>query len=222
VDRASGTIVLIHALFGALAWALFHFLAPPLLGQALAASVALYTVVLPAWAWLRSQHELFEAWTFLLPLSVALVLPDWILVAQFGVLGFPDLGAPRIGPVPAFMAGLWVPPLVCVLWLAALARRVSGGVSLLFAGAAALAVFGAAEWFAPGLGLWQPHNVRRIEGVALYVLPAEAALGLAAWAVFSAVEGRGVFAKLLGAAFVSVFYCGALVTSYFVVERLLA
>lgn len=180
----------------------------------------LYHVLLLAGAWLRSHHEVIDAWLFLAPLSLFQVLPDWVLAQQFGVLVFPDLGGERFGPVPAWMAGLWVAPLLVVLWLSELTHRRSALLALPVAALAALAIFGAAEWAARGQSLWLARNVATYEGVALYVLGAEAALGVAAWLTFVQVQGRALPLKVAGAAVVSVFYTGAAVASLFLFRRL--
>src|SRR5688572_4442607 len=125
-----------------------RYLGPPHLGQAIAAATGLYVLLLFMGAWLRSQHELLDAVAFLLPLSVCQVLPDALLVQNLGVLAFPELGAPRFGPVPAYMAGLWIAPLLVVLWAAELAHRHSALLAGLVALAVSLAAFGAAEWAA--------------------------------------------------------------------------
>jgi hypothetical protein len=222
VARASWLIILYHAAFAALMAALFRWLHPPMLGQLLGYAVLLYVFLFPVMAWLTGHNEALDLWAFLLPLSLFQVMPDWILVKLLGVLVFPDLGGERIGGVvPVYMAGLWIAPLMMVVWLTSLVHRFSGALALLAAPVAAGVIFGLAEWAARPLAVWVARNVQMEQGVALYVLPAEMLLGLAAWLVYSAVEGRHWLAKIGGAFGVSVFYTGALVTSYFVVERLL-
>lgn len=220
MPRASFWILLTTGLLAAGLLLLPRWLGPPRLGEAITWLVILYHVLLLAGAWLRSHHEVFDAWLFLAPLSLCQVLPDWVLAQQFGVLAFPHLGGERFGPVPAYMAGLWVAPLLVVLWLSELAHRRSALLALPVAAAAALAVFGAAEWAARGTSLWFARNVAMVEGVALYILAAEAALGVAAWLMFVQVQGRPLPVKVAGAAVVSVFYTGAAVASLFLFRRL--
>ena len=208
---------------GALAGALFmlpRWFGPPQLGQAITAVVGLYLVLLYLGAWLRSHHELLDAFAFLLPLSACQVLPDLLLVTQLGTLTFPALGAQGFGPVPAYMAGLWVAPLLIVIWLAEIAHRANAVLAACAALLASLAVFGAAEWAAAHvLPLWRPRNVDTWQGVALYVLTAEALLGLVAWLVFTQVRHRTVFMKAFGAVLVSMFYAGALFVSHLAFQR---
>jgi uncharacterized protein DUF6989 len=181
----------------------------------------LYNVLLLMGAWLRSHHELLAAWAFLLPLSFCLVLPDMMLVQVLGVLTFPDFGAPRYGSVPVYMAGLWVAPLLLVVWLGELAHRYSGTLAALVALVASVAVFGAAEWAVRLPMLWHPRNVDTWHGVALYVLPAEALLGMVTWLVFAQVAHRTIFTKAAAAALVAMFYAGALFASHLVFQRYL-
>lgn len=220
--RATFWIFLTAGLLCAALLLLPRWLGPPQLGQAIAGAAGLYLLVLFMGAWLRSHHELLSAFAFVLPLSLFQVVPDALLVQVLGTLAFPDLGAPRLGPVPAYMAALWVAPLLLVLWAAELAHRASALLAGLAALAMSLAVFGAAEWAAAHvLALWHPRNVDTWQGVALYVLPAEALLGLAAWLVFTRVEHRTIFTKAIGAAFVSLCYAGALFASHLAFRRYL-
>lgn len=207
--RASFWILLTTALLAAGFALLPRFLAPPMLGHAYLWLVLLYHVVLMLGVWLRSHHEVFDAWLFLLPLSLLLVLPDWVLARELGALVFPQLGGERLGPVPAYMAGLWAAPLLLVLWLAELVHRRSALLAVPVAVLVALAVFGAAEWAARGLSLWVPRSVATFQGVALYRLAADGLLGLAAWLMFTQVQGRALPIKVIGAAIVATFYLGA-------------
>ena len=153
----------------------------------------------------------FELWAFLLPLSMFQVVPDWVLSQMIGILAFPDLGAPRIGTVPVYMAGMWVIPLFWVLLIARGSPVLAGGLALL--------VFAASEWAAPHFGVWRPLGVRTWQGVAHYVLLPEALLGWAAAWAYREVGSSGVLMRLMGAGAVSIFYTGALIVSYFLMQR---
>ena len=220
MPRASLTLLLFHAAFAAAGWFILRSFNPPLLGVLIGAWVLAYNVLLPWAGWLRGEPDVIDLWTFLLPLSLLQVIPDWVLCSAFHVLVFPDLGGARLGPVPAFMAGLWVVPLVLVIWITSLSRRVSERLAPVAAAVSALAIFGVAEWAARPLGLWYAYGVRMVDGVALYVLPAETVLGIAAWRVYERVQGRLWLAKLSGAATVSVLYTGTLVMALFLGQRL--
>lgn len=217
--RASFWIVLTTGLLVAGFLLLPRVLAPPLLGQSYLWLVLLYHVVLLLGAWLRSHHEVFDAWLFLLPLSLFQVVPDWVLARELGVLVFPQLGGERLGPVPAYLAGLRVAPLLVVLWLAELAHRRSAVLALPVAALVAAVVFGAAEWAARGQSLWVARNVATVQGVALYALAAEVLLGIAAWLAFVQVQSRALPVKVIGAAIVSTFYLGAAIALLFVLRR---
>ena len=187
-------------------------LGAPAKGWGIAALVVGYNVGLPLLARAVDRADWFELWAFLLPVSIFQVLPDWVLAGQVGSLVFPDVGGPRVDDViPLAMAGMWVPPLFIVLVLA-------GGSALRAAGLA-LVVFLGSELAAPMLELWEPGpGLTEVAGVALYVLPAEAALGWAACVAFEATCDAPRPGKV-GAAFaVSTFYLGALVLSYFLIE----
>lgn len=209
--RAGRDALILHLLLGAAGLALFRFLHAPLLGLAILGLVIAYNLLLPLLAQRGGHQDWLDLWTFLLPLSVFQVVPDWMLSQLLGILHFPDAGAPRLGTVPVYMAGMWVIPLFWVLWIA--------GRSQLGAGVLALLIFGASEWAAPLLRLWEPLNVQQTYGIANYVLLPEALLGWAAAFAFRQTLGQPYPLRVLAAAAVSTFYAGALVVSYFLLER---
>ena len=220
--RASFWVVLCTGLLCGALLLLPRYLGPPQLGQAIVGVTVVFLALLFAGAYLGSeQQELRDALALLVPLGLFLVLADTMLAQQLGTLTFPDLGAQRFGPVPVYMAGLWVAPLLVVLWLAELAHRTAAVLAGLVALVASLAVFGAAEWAAPRmLSLWHPRNVATWNGIALYVLPAEALLGVLTWLVFAQVRRSTLFGKAFGAAIVALCYAGALFASHLAFQRL--
>lgn len=161
----------------------------------------------------RAGHDDLAALVaFLAPVSVFQLLPDWVLADLVGTLRFPDTGGIRVDDViPLAMAAMWVAPLF-------IAVALSGGRP---GRAAALAgvVFFATELAAPALGLWEPAgDTHRVAGVAVYVLPAEIALGWATAYAFAATRRHSVTVRVAAAAAVSTFYLGALVLSHFVID----
>jgi hypothetical protein len=218
--RSSFWILLTTGLLAAAFWLMPRALAPPLLGQAYAAAVILYAFLLFAGAWLRSHHELLDAAVFCLLLSLCLLLPDFLLSQQSGVVAFPSLGAPRaFGPLPAWLPGLWLAPLLIVLWLAEIAHRSSAWLATAAALLASAVAFGGLEWAAQRLSLWLPHGVRTVYGIAVYALAAKALLGPAAWLMFAQVQHRTVFSKGAGAVVVALFYTGAVIAANFAVQK---
>jgi hypothetical protein len=209
--RAWRDALLFHLLVALAAAGVYYFLRPPELGLGILALVAVYNLLLPLIASRGGHREWLELWYFLLPLSVLLVLPDWVLSQQFGILSFPDLGGPRIGAVPAYMAGMWVIPLFWIVWLAGRAVFTAALLSLL--------LFAAAEWVAHPLHLWQSQHVREFMGVAWYVLPPEVLLGAAAAYAYENSRDNNPLLRLGAAVCVCCFYTGALVLSYFLFEH---
>jgi hypothetical protein len=65
-----------------------------------------YSVAILVLAVRTGDRVLLAFWSTLAPMSVLMVLPDWFLSAELGVLVFPDTGAP-IGTMPIFMAFMW-------------------------------------------------------------------------------------------------------------------
>lgn len=162
---------------------------------------------------LTDRREWLAALTVLVPISIFQVFPDWMLAKVVGSIAFPDNGGLRIDAViPLAMAGLWVLPLLIVvlvardsLWRGALVSTI---------------VFAATEIAAPHLGIWQPAgSVSEILGIAIYVLPAEAALGAAVVYAVRVAGDAGWATKITAAAAVSIFYAGALSISVLLLDN---
>lgn len=158
------------------------------------------------------QRDLFALAGFLAIVSVFQVLPDWVLADLVGTLRFVDTGGPRVDDViPLAMAAMWVAPLFAAVALAG-GRP---GRSALFAAL----IFLGTEILAPSLGLWEPvGDTARFLGVAVYVIPAEAALGWATATAFARARTRALPVRIGAALAVSTFYLGALVLAHFLID----
>jgi len=187
-------------------------LEPPAQGWGVFVCVVAYVGALLWVCRSAGRPDLLALAGFLAWVSLFQVLPDWVLADLVGTLRFPDLGGPRVDDViPLAMAAMWVAPLFAAIAL-------SGGRP---AGAALLSalIFLGAEVMAPTLGLWEPTgDTRRLLGVAVYVVPAEAALGWAAATAFARVRNSPWATKVGAALAVSTFYLGALVLAHFVID----
>ena len=204
-------LVAVHAgLFAGGAVALS--LDPPAQGWGVLAVVAAYVVALLLTTRATGRSDLHALAGFLVLVSLFQVLPDWVLADVVGTLAFPDRGGPRFDDViPLAMMLMWVAPLFIALAL-------SGGSAARAALLAGL-VFAGAEVLAPTLGLWEPvGDTARLLGVAVYVVPAEVALGWAAATAFALVRHRPLAVRAGAALAVSTFYLGALVLAHFAID----
>ena len=185
---------------------------PPAQGWCVFACVAAYVVALLWVCRATGRADLLALAGFLAWVSVFQVLPDWVLADLVGTLRFPDTGGPRVDDViPLAMAAMWVAPLFAAV---ALSGGRPGRAAALSAG-----IFLGAELLAPALGLWEPvGDTHRLLGVAIYVIPAEAALGWAAATAFALVRQRSLPTRIGAALAVSTFYLGALVLSHFLID----
>ncbi|MCD9197852.1 DUF6989 domain-containing protein [Aeromicrobium wangtongii] len=204
-------LLLVHAglvLAGGLSLALPR----PAQGWGVLATVLAYVIALQVAARRSGRDDLAALAAFLVPVSVFQVLPDWVLADLIGTLRFPDTGGLRVDDViPVAMAGMWVAPLFIAV---ALAGGRPGRAALLSA-----VVFLGAEIAAPALGLWEPTgDTTRWAGVAIYVVPAEAALGWATAVAFTATRRLGAWPRVGAALAVSTFYLGALVLAHFLID----
>jgi hypothetical protein len=158
---------------------------------------------------------IWRAWAVLAPMSLLMVLPDWYLSAELGTLVFPDTGAPYIGTVPLFMAGMWTIALMPIVWVTTLvARRVGVAVGVGVAAVVGLVFFWAAELVAPSIPLWEPVGVVMFAGVALYVLLPEMVLSAAAFALVVTVGRIPALATAALLVLLPFTYTGMLVTSH--------
>jgi hypothetical protein len=158
---------------------------------------------------------LLRAWLVLAPLSVLMVLPDWFLSAEVGSLLFPDTGAPFIGTVPLFMAGMWTIALLPVVLIGIVVADRRG----MMAGAAAAAVAGlllfwAAEVAAPMIPLWEPIGASMVAGIAIYVIVPEVVLSAAAFVIVATVGRVPLPATVALTALLPFTYLGMLAASY--------
>jgi hypothetical protein len=161
---------------------------------------------------LQHRAEWLAALTVLIPLSIFQVFPDWFLADALGSIEFPDNGGVRVGDViPLAMAGLWVLPLLIVTRLAKDSLWRGAGI--------ATALFLATELLAPGIDLWKPAGgVHEFAGVAIYVVPAEAALGAATVYATRIASHANWPTRVTAGAAVSVFYTGALALCWLILD----
>ncbi|QGG41303.1 DUF6989 domain-containing protein [Aeromicrobium yanjiei] len=196
----------------AVAGAVVLSLDAPAKGWGVLVTVVAYVFALRAACRRAGARDLEALASFLVAVSVFQLLPDWVLADLIGTLRFPDTGGVRVDDViPLAMAGMWVAPLFAAVAL-------SGGRPAV-AAVLATAIFFGAELAAPGLGLWEPTgDTHRFAGVAVYVLPAEAALGWATAVAFRATRRLDLVHRVAAALAVSTFYIGALVLSHFLID----
>jgi len=164
-----------------------------------------------------------DMWSFLLPLSVLQVFPDWFLSSELKILVFPEDGFFKIGTVSAYMAGLWVIPLMSVVYISEEIRNKYGeNQAYIASGLSALLIFGLSEATSKSvLSSWYAQNVQMIGDMALYVLLPEMILGLAAYEAFRSSVGKSPMYKLRNAFAVMLIYTGSLMFFYFLFEKII-
>jgi len=188
------------------------------LTHALWGFVLVYNVAVPLYFAVREIESAVAIWTFLVPLSLFQIGPDWFLAGELGTLAFPTAGERTV--VPAYMGGLWVPPLLLTTYLGeriAETRGVRGG--LFAAAAAGLVLFAASETLLTAAGVWRAVGVYELGGAAAYILGPEALLCAAAFYAYRGTRWTGLGVRIGGAALVSCLYLGAACASFLVVER---
>ena len=99
-------------------------------------------------------------------------------------------------------------------------QRLGRGAGVAVAGAAALLIFGLSETFSWRIPVWYAQDVATWQHMALYVLPAELLLGMAAYTGFLLTHDRGSILRLAAAGSVMLLYLGALAFFYLLIETL--
>ncbi len=170
----------------------------------------------------RLGHERWgDLWTFVFPLSVLQVLPDWFMLSVLGSLVFPDTGFPFIGTVGAYMALMWSIPMWVILFTVWRLRKRSTPLSAyVLAVVLTIVIFGIAEatlWVIP---IWHaaPHILAPLY-VAIYVIIGEVFLGVSAWYAYQTVADRRIPAKVVGALAVMLIYLGSIAVAYLLIEH---
>lgn len=203
-----------HGVFFLITVPLAAWLRGPMLGYALCLFALVYNIALPLWGSRRGHTQWVAMWQFLLPVSFALPLADWMLVNQLGTLSFPGDGVPRIGgAVPIYFLGMWVMLLWQVMWFAEHTGR-----PYLAAAGFALAGFVGWEWIAPFLALWEPVGVRMWAGIALYVIVPEVLMVLATMFLWHTTQAQPRAVKVAAALGVAPLYAGLLAWSHMLIN----
>lgn len=202
--------LLFHAGFGLLAAGVVLATPAAQFGRWVLVLAIAYNLLLPLYAMLRGEHDWIGRWLFMLGVSVLQVLPDWVLVSVTETLHFHDHGIYRIGgAVPLYFAGLWVMILFPVTLIADQSRSARYLIVALLGGLA----FTAAEWAAAPLQLWSPRNVDTLAGFAIYPIPAEMALCVAALWLYRTTQHDGLLGRVWAVSLAPVYYTGALMLS---------
>ena len=211
--------LLFHAAFGVLAVVVIA-LAPGTTGLHVLALVVLYNVSLWLVAMRLGYERWLRIWAFLLPLCVFQIVPDGFLNTVINSIVFPVRDGPMIGPIPLAMVGMWMVP----LWLALFAGREASARGWSGTWTAALVaglVLVAAEAIVGFFPFWSPVGVHTVGPVAVYVVIPEFLLGAAAYVAENRTRGEARMVRIIAAITVSVFYLGALGTSYYFFERII-
>jgi hypothetical protein len=187
----------------------------PALGWRIAAVVVVFHVAMLTMAARLHLPGWRRAWLVLAPMSVVMVLPDWFLSAELGTLQFTASGAPMLGSVPVFMAGMWVMALFPLVVLGSVVEQRSGpraaGAAVALGG---LVFFWTAEALAPLVPLWQPVDVTLLGPVAAYVLLPEVVLSVGAWLLVRGAAARPVRWTAAGVLALPWLYLGLLATGF--------
>ncbi|MEO1087767.1 MAG: hypothetical protein AAFY88_26330, partial [Acidobacteriota bacterium] len=184
-----------------------------------ATAVLIFNIGFPVFAISCVEPRWARLWSFIFPLSLLQIFPDWHLAQNLGTLVFPDLGFPQIGPVSLFMGLLWAVPLILIVDTGErLAERFGLPAAAFGAAALSLVIFGIAEATLTLIPVWHAQNVTLVGPVALYVLLPEAVLGAAAWWAFRVTEHRGLARTLAGALAVMLLYAASLHLSWWLLE----
>lgn len=185
------------------------------LGMRVLLLVVIFNVGVVVVARRTDDRVLWRAWAVLAPMSVLMVLPDWFLSAEVGSLNFPNTGAPYVGTMPLFMAGMWTVALLPVVLIGVVVADRRGMIAGTAAAAVSgVALFWAAELAAPLIPLWEPVGVAMVAGIAGYVIVPELVLSGAAFVIVATAGGVPRAATAAMTVLLPFTYLGMLATSY--------
>jgi hypothetical protein len=189
------------------------------LGIRILTLVIIYNIALPVLAQLSDYPQVKNLWIFLLPLSILMIFSDWFLAEKLNIIVFPKTGSPFIGPIPIFMAGMWMIPLFLILYIGDQVKKSRGKTQALITVAVlALIVFVSSEATLWALPIWYAQNVTQIAHVALYVIVPEIILGLSAYLAYQMAERTIWPIRLLYAFTIMLIYLGSLNLFYLIIE----
>ncbi|MEP7134981.1 MAG: hypothetical protein ABI904_08615 [Chloroflexota bacterium] len=211
-------VLLFHIAFAILA-AIGLLLPFASLGLRILVLVVIYNLALPTFAHLSGYPQVSKLWIFLAPISLMMIFPDWFLAGKLHVLVFPQTGAPSIGPIPIFMAGMWIIPLFIILYLGEQVENSFNRTSALIAVALlSLITFVSSEATLWAVPIWYAQNVTQIGHVALYVIVPEILFGLSVYLSYRITENKNWQTRLLAAYVIMVLYLGNLSLFYLLME----
>lgn len=214
--------ILFHGVFAAVCALVLLLPSGMPVGRRLLGLVLAYNVALPLVAWCRGHRLWLDVWLFLAPLSALQIFPDWFLAAELDAILFPGTGAPMVGPIPLFMAGMWVIPLFLIVGVGV---RVEHRRGMVAAQAAVALLSGvlfvgseATLWRVP---VWWAQGVTTVGRVAVYLIVPEVLLGLSAFWAYRWGRDRATWQRLGAAFVVMLLYTGGLSFFYLLVEGIL-
>jgi hypothetical protein len=222
LNQSQKDFLRVHAVFALAALLILALPIGIVVGLRLCGLVVFYNILIPLVGWRRGHPEWVRLWTFLLPLSILQIFPDWFLAAELGTLVFPDTGSPMISPTPIYMAGLWVIPLFLTTYLGLwVQERSTRRNSMIVVSAASFLIFFGSEATLWQIPIWHAEGVTTIAHVAVYVIIPEIILGLTTFMAYDHTKTRSLWPRLSAAFLVMLIYMGGLSTFYLVFERII-
>jgi hypothetical protein len=83
-------LFLLHIIFSVLCVIILTALPTIAIGLRLLILVVIYNILVPLIGKWRNHSEWLGIWSFVFPLSILQVFPDWFLATQLNVIVFPD------------------------------------------------------------------------------------------------------------------------------------
>ena len=200
--------LLVHLFFIVLCAVVLLLPVPLLMGPRLFILVVSYNVLIPVVGYWRKHPDWLSMWILVFLLSLLMVFPDWFLADPLGLLVFLPDGFPKIGPVSAYMAGLWAIPLFILVYLGVrVCDRFSEMHAYFVVAVGSLLIFTGAE---AGLSfVWHAQNVIMLGPVALYIVIPELILGLSTYWAYRHLQEKPHWCKALGALVLMLLYLGS-------------
>jgi len=223
IEKEEKDFLFIHALFAITCVLVLLIPIAIGIGIKLFILVTFYNLLVPLFAFWRGHNEWINIWLFVFILSILQIWPDWIFAQHLGTIAFPDDGFFHIGPVSAYMGGLWAIPFFAIIFIGQrVQERKSLNLAYLIVSLVSFLIFAVSEGTLWMLGSWYAQNVHLLfDHIAIYILIPEIILGLTTFYFYELIKEKSHWIKFPSTFLIMLLYIGTAVSSYFFIEKIL-
>lgn len=222
IENKERDILIFHVAFAVLCMVMLMIPLGLSIDIRLFALVVIYNLAISGTGLWLGHNDWVDLWLFVFPLSFFMVLPDWFLSSQLGVMAFPKDSFLKIGSVPAYLPLMWPIPLFLIIFIGQRVQKYSSRVAAYISVAAvSLLIFGVAEQTMWALPSWSAQNVTVFNHWAVYLVIPEMLLGLSAYIAYQSIKYKNLFTKAITAFSIMILWWFNVVFFYVLTEKVL-